>query len=91
MMIRFMPRIINLITRAGIRLITGLGIVRATGLMGHAIILVLLADRAGAPDGVWGLCIFRAEDGGGKIVTVHSLIGCLHSRSTKKCSGFAVV
>ena len=67
MMIRFMLRIINLITRAGIRLITGLGIVRATGLMGHAIILVLLADRAGTPDGVWGLCIFRAEDGADKI------------------------
>lgn len=67
MMIRFMLRIINLITRAGTRLITGLGIVRATGLMGHAIILVLLAGRAGTPDGVWGLCIFRAEDGADRI------------------------
>lgn len=67
MMIRFMLRIISLITRAGTRLITGLGIVRATDPMGHAIILVLLAGRAGTPDGEWGPYTSRAEDGADKI------------------------
>lgn len=68
MVILFMLRITNLITQVGIRLITGRGTDRVTGHMGHALILVLSGDRAGIPDGVWGLCIFRGEDGAAKIV-----------------------